>query len=372
MKRLKRLLPCLLALAMMLAAPGALAQEKSYTVLTRGFQSDVAVTVVLNEDWVITSVQADVSGETDVLATPCGEEAFLSQFVGLNGPCVSADIVSGATYTSNAIIQAVNSIFVSETRIETMPGMFSDVTVTVTLSANGSIYAIYADISGETQSIAAPCAEYDFLSQFLGRTGPFADVDVVAGATHTSNAIIQAVNKAFIVEPLTATARGMMSDVTVTVTLAPDGTIYSIHADVSGETPAIAAPCGEYDFLSQFLGKAGPFTEVDMVSGATYTSNAIVQAINKIFIGEQLTATAPGLLSDVTVTVTLAPDGTIYSIHADVSGETPAIAAPCGEYDFLSQFLGKAGPFTEVDTISGATVTSNAVVQAINSLFEQQ
>ena len=84
---------------------------------------------------------------------------------------------------------------------------------------------------------------------------------------------------------------------------------------------------------------------------------------------ETLTASAQGLLSDVTVTITRDAKGVITTIQVDASGETQAIAKPCTEEAFLSQFLGKAGPFTDIDVVSGATFTSEAVINAVNSLY---
>ena len=82
-----------------------------------------------------------------------------------------------------------------------------------------------------------------------------------------------------------------------------------------------------------------------------------------------LSATAKGLLSDVKVTITLNADGTIASIVVDASGETEAIARPCTEEAFLSQFIGRVGPFDDIDVVAGATFTSKAVIKAVNSLF---
>nr|MBR4281833.1 FMN-binding protein [Clostridia bacterium] len=146
--------------------------------------------------------------------------------------------------------------------------------------------------------------------------------------------------------------------------------------DASGETAAIAAPCTEEAFLSQFIGKKGPFT-AEVVAGATFTSNAVINAVNSLFpaeetapAAEELTASAKGLLSEVKVTVTLNADGTIATMVVDASGETAAIATPCTEEAFLSQFIGKKGPFT-ADVVAGATFTSNAVINAVNSLFAE-
>ena len=204
---------------------------------------------------------------------------------------------------------------------------------------------------------------------------------MVTGATFTSNAVINAVNSLFpaeeaapAAETLTASAKGLLSDVKVSITLNADGTIATMTVDASGETQAIAKPCTEEAFLSQFIGKKGPFT-ADVVTGATFTSNAVINAVNSLFPAEEaapaaetLTASAKGLLSDVKVSITLNADGTIATMTVDASGETQAIAKPCTEEAFLSQFIGKKGPFT-ADVVTGATFTSNAVINAVNSLF---
>ena len=70
----------------------------------------------------------------------------------------------------------------------------------------------------------------------------------------------------------------------MTITLNEDGTIATMVVDASGETAAIAGPCTEEAFLSQFIGKKGPFTAghngIDVATGATFTSNAVIEAIN--------------------------------------------------------------------------------------------
>lgn len=178
-----------------------------------------------------------------------------------------------------------------------------------------------------------------------------------------------------------ASAKGFLSDVTVYLLLDDAGAITALHVDASRETPFIGSRCGEdQPFLSQFIGKTGPFTlwtDVDALAGATYTSKAVVNAINSFFPAEEepvpteYTASARGLLSDVTVTIALNADGTVASISVDCSGETEAIARPCTEDAFLSQFIGRRGPFDDVDVVAGATYTSRAVIEAVNGLFEE-
>ncbi len=357
------------------------------TASAQGLLSDVKVTITLNADGTIATMVVDASGETAAIAAPCTEEAFLSNFIGKAGPFEGVEVVTGATFTSNAVINAVNSLFpaaeapAAEELTASAQGLLSDVKVTITLNADGTIATMVVDASGETAAIAAPCTEEAFLSNFIGKAGPFEGVEVVTGATFTSNAVINAVNSLFpaaeapAAEELTASAQGLLSDVKVTITLNADGTIATMVVDASGETAAIAAPCTEEAFLSNFIGKAGPFEGVEVVTGATFTSNAVINAVNSLFpaaeapAAEELTASAQGLLSDVKVTITLNADGTIATMVVDASGETAVIAAPCTEEAFLSNFIGKAGPFEGVEVVTGATFTSNAVINAVNSLF---
>ena len=345
------------------------------------------MTVTLNEDGTIATMVVDASGETAAIAGPCTEEAFLSQFIGKAGPFEGVEVVAGATFTSNAVIEAVNSLFAAEEGLTaSAKGLLSDVKVTVTLNEDGTIATMVVDASGETEAIAKPCTEEAFLSQFIGKKGPFT-ADVVAGATFTSNAVITAVNSLFPAEEAapageekTGKAQGFQSEVTVTLTVA-DGVITGIKVDSTGETTGFGTRCGEDEaFLNQFIGKkATPDLGegIEALTGATVTSNAVVEAANaaigvaveEVELPAELTASAKGLLSDVKVTVTLNADGTIATMVVDASGETAAIATPCTEEAFLSQFIGKAGPFEGAEVVTGATFTSNAVIEAVNSLF---
>ena len=382
------------------------APEGALTATAKGLLSDVKVTITLNADGTIATMVVDASGETEAIAKPCTEEAFLSQFIGKAGPFEGAEVVSGATFTSTAVINAVNSLFPAEEAAnEQAPGAEqmtasapgfngADVGVTITLDAEGNITTVEIDNSKQVPPVCDMVNTEAFLNQFIGKKGPF-EAENVSGATFTSQGVIDAINSMFptqdmsvtgeelpiaedpAAETLTATAKGLLSDVKVTVTLNEEGTIATMTVDASGETEAIAKPCTEEAFLSQFIGKKGPFEGAEVVSGATFTSTAVINAVNSLFpaeeaaapTAEELTATAKGLLSDVKVTITLNADGTIATMTVDASGETEAIAKPCTEEAFLSQFIGKEGPFEGAEVVSGATFTSTAVINAVNSLF---
>ena len=66
--------------------------------------------------------------------------------------------------------------------------------------------------------------------------------------------------------------------------------------------------------------------------------------------------------------------GGYWLLTLDTTGETPNFGTKVGESaEFAAQFIGKTGPFTlgaGVDGISGATITSEAAVEAINNAIK--
>ena len=76
-----------------------------------------------------------------------------------------------------------------------------------------------------------------------------------------------------------------------------------------------------------------------------------------------------GKFSDVYVDADFAEDQTLIALHVNATGETPDRGGRTMEEAFLQQFVGKKAPFelgNGVDAVSGPTVTSTAVIEAIN------
>ena len=80
------------------------------------------------------------------------------------------------------------------------------------------------------------------------------------------------------------------------------------------------------------------------------------------------TATAAGYLSEVTVTVTIT-GGKVTGVTADASGETPALGGAAAQQ--LAQQLTETGSTSGVDAVSGSTLTSNAVLAAMEDCMAQ-
>ena len=84
--------------------------------------------------------------------------------------------------------------------------------------------------------------------------------------------------------------------------------------------------------------------------------------------GDTYTASAAGIESDVSVTVTVDKSGTIKDVSVDVSGETPGVGADIGD-EITQQILDAQS--ADIDGIAGATITSNAVKTALADALSQ-
>lgn len=170
----------------------------------------------------------------------------------------------------------------------TAQGFAGAVSVTVTVDEE-KITAIEITAADETPAIGGAAAE-TLASAYIGKTA--ADADAVAGATVTSNAIQSAVSDAlaqasgtavtndaalaFTAGTYTASAAGYNGDVTVDVTFS-DTAMTDIAVTASGETQYVGDVA--YDIMiPQMLEANG--SGVDAVSGATFTSRALRNAVN--------------------------------------------------------------------------------------------
>ncbi|NLD82757.1 MAG: FMN-binding protein [Clostridiales bacterium] len=84
-----------------------------------------------------------------------------------------------------------------------------------------------------------------------------------------------------------------------------------------------------------------------------------------------LTATVKGFLDgEITVVLTLDAEGKIAAMTVDAASQTEGLGQRAAEEEFTAQFIGKTLPVSaeEIDAISGATITTNAVIEAVNSL----
>ena len=100
------------------------------------------------------------------------------------------------------------------------------------------------------------------LKMYIGSTGTVPAADNAASYTDGT---------------YTASAKGCLSDVSVTVTIS-GGKVSDVTIDASGETPSLGGAAAET--LAVQLKEAGTTEGVDAVSGSTMTSDAVFTAMN--------------------------------------------------------------------------------------------
>ena len=397
------------------------------TATAAGYDGNEITVNVTDENGVITSLTVDASTQTPGLGQKCAEEAFTAQFIGKSAPLTlgeGIDAVASATITSQAVVDAVNSLYAAaepveepteapaateepaaqtaEVKTATIAGYDgNEITVNVT-DENGVITALTVDASTQTPGLGQKCADEAFTSQFKGKSAPFTlgeGIDAVASATITSQAVVDAVNSLYaaaepVEEPTeapaateepaaqtaevkTATAAGYDgNEITVNVT-DENGVITSLTVDASTQTPGLGQKCADEAFTSQFKGKSAPFTlgdGIDAVASATITSQAVVDAVNSLYAeapAKVLTTKVKGWHEGVVVTVEIDKNHVITALTVDASGEFYALGGKCADEAFTNQFIGKSAPLTlgvDIDAVTGATLTSQAVVDAVNQL----
>ena len=393
---------------------------------------EVTARLTLNDDGTIAALVIDASTQTPGFGTRCADEEFTAQFIGKSGPFTlneNVDGLTGATITSTAAVEAINAALTSpamaaedlepvatealaateapaaqtaEVKTATAAGYDgNEITVQVT-DDNGVITSLTVDASTQTAGLGQKCAEEAFTSQFIGKSAPLTlgeGIDAVASATITSQAVVDAVNSLYaaaepVEEPTeapaateepaaqtaevkTATAAGYDgNDITVSVT-DDNGVITSLTVDASTQTPGLGQKCAEEAFTAQFIGKSAPLTlgeGIDAVASATITSQAVVDAVNSLYAeapAKVLTTKVKGWHEGVAVTVEIDKNHVITALTVDASGEFYALGGKCADEAFTSQFIGKSAPLTlgvDIDAVTGATLTSQAVVDAVNQL----
>ncbi len=288
----------------------------------------------------------------------------------------------------------------------TVSGYGGPVEVTTGVNPAGEITGVSVGGEGfaETPGLGALTREKAFTAQFVGKTPNVVlnedGVDTVSGASTTSRAVVSGVNavtnyvrtyplgldeeqtEVYLGATTSATRKGFGGDVTATVGFAEDGTIEYLAVDTPDETDGLGKLASEKAFTSQFIGKTGPFSYgedgIEAVTGATFTSNAALEAINEIVSGggaksaEPVSQTVQGFGGDVTVTVRLNDDNTVAALSIDTPDETDGLGKLASEPAFTDQFIGKTAPFAYgedgIEAVTGATVTSTAVLGALNEL----
>ena len=307
----------------------------------KGYGGNVAVTLGVDMDGKIVGCQIGDTNfaETDGFGARWKEPARAEAFIGLSafgGDTIEA--ITGATVTSKAVLAASNDVLKCISHV------------------------LGKDVEG------------DVLAFGVKEEKPVQTVELT-GDVHQGKAV--------------GFGNG---EVTARLTLNDDGTIAALVIDASTQTPGFGTRCADEEFTAQFIGKSAPLTlgdGIDAVASATITSQAVVDAVNSLYAtaepveepteapaateapAKALSTTVKGWHKGVVVTVEVDKNHVITALTVDASGEFYALGGKCADEAFTSQFIGKKAPLTlgvDIDAVTGATLTSQAVVDAVNQL----
>lgn len=275
-------------------------------------------------------------------------------------------------------------------------GFGGPIEVEVTVEG-GEIVDIAVLDHSETEGVSDPAFEKIPVAMMETNT---TDVEVVSGATYTSTGLREAVVDALSGETSdssdesktegdavapgdyedgthTATVDGHNGPLTVEVTVG-NGTITGVAVTEHSETDGLSDPAIE-DVPAAIVENNS--TDVDIVSGATVTSEAIMEAVNQALSGSNSEAgtdepveytdgtyegTADGHNDPLSVEVTV-ENGEIANIVIIDHAETEGLSDPA--FEEVPAAIIETNS-TEVDTVSGATVTSNAIMSAVEDALE--
>ena len=389
--------------------------DAAFTGEAQGFIGPVAVEAAFDGDTIATLKIGDERfKETENLGAKALEESFQRQFTG-----------------GKKVIGYVSQITVKGYKgpVEVTVGLDNGLTLTG-ISVGGSDFA-------ETAGLGAKAKEPAFQNQFAGKKTPVTlikqggtpdddTVDAITAATITSTAVTNGVNTVakFIKTDIlgivgiemparpaddqvfSATAKGYRGPVYVEAAFDENGLVTYIAVGDDQFAEDIGAGAKEPEFLQQFIGKAVPATvaEIDALSGATVSSTAVVTALNDAYAAFQGTeapapvanapaateepaasaptaksadgvysATAQGYRGPVYVEATFDENGLVASLSVGDDQFAEDIGSIVTEPEFIQQFIGKAVPasVSEIDAMSGATASYNAVITALNEAYAQ-
>lgn len=371
-------------------------EDGVYSGSADGYSGPISVEVTV-EGGEITDVKVLSHSDSPGISDPAIEEVPAAMVA---GNTTEVEVVSGATFTSTGIINAVNIALTGEAGeaseapvvdegeededIEASDNVFFDGTYTETVEGHNGPMTVEVVVEGnvitsvvvleheETDGLADPALE-DVPAAIIARNGT--DVDVVSSATVTSEAVIKAVEKALglgaKVRAATyndgtyeATVDALHGPLSVEVTVA-DGEISDVVVTEHSETEGLTDPAVT-DLPAEMVETNS--TDVDVVSGATVTSKAVKSAVDEALFAAATSyqVTVQGHNGPLTV-VAAVEDGTITNVEVTEHEETDGLADPALA-DVPAAIVETNS--TEVEVVSGATITSEAIIEAVNLILE--
>ena len=386
----------------------------------KGFGGDVPVVVAFDSEGTILKVKfmenSETAGFGQKLADPADADGqkLAESFVGKSGTLEAGDVdmISGVTVSSKAALSAVNSAVncfnevalgqaavVEEeqltpdqalesmelTEIEIPEGLTgawetangttvlrteangyeyetAPLDVLVELDADGNILNVWVGTDGQTAGIGDQAGGAEYLNQYKGVLGEAGldGVDTISGATQSTRGVKKGVRKC--IQAFVA----MYPDCAAATAVAPEGG--DAESEAASSEAAVETVTLSDEACKTVLPDATTFEAVESATSG-------VQAAVKADTGWVIQASAKGFGGQVPVIVGLDADGAIVGVSFPENSETAGYGAQLYEEGnesaaaLAASLVGKSGEVAigDVDAISGATISSKAVVEAVNT-----
>ena len=284
----------------------------------------------------------------------------------------SAEMLAGAGYDGcfiNDVLAVIDPADSSATPkgyviAATSPsGYGGNIQIAVGITSDGTLTGFNVVSHSETAGLGSKCTEPAFTEQFKGKkaeqlayskTGASADneIDAIGGATITTGAVTDAANAAI--------------------------------AFYQANFGSGLAPTEEADPMEKAFPGIAPeeLTDIEFseVSGEDYTVNEVKDAKGEGYV--VIVTAHNGYDGDLQIALGIGSDGVIKGFSTLICNETKTLGGQCTSDEFAAQFIGmKAATVShvssgakqennEIDMIAGATITTDAVLTAVNGAIE--
>lgn len=296
--------------------------------------------------------------------------------------------------------------------------------VMVGIDSNGLISGTKVLENNETQGLGSKVSEHAFMDQYIGKDSTLEGIETISGTTISSNAFSKAVQNAYQVygvaagvevagtqrDPITDEVKaelfpnvtsfqkyavegeaykagdegyivvtsnaGFAGDVTTAIGFDLNGAITGVVFTETSETQDYGEQYTRASWKDAQVGKTSA-DELDLISGSTVTYDALKLNFTEAFemlptladASLEYEGTAEGYNGTMTVAVGIDSTGAITSVRLVDSADD--FASKVSDEAFTSQFVGKTST-DGISTISGATVSSTAFIEAVNNALAAQ
>ena len=143
------------------------------------------------------------------------------------------------------------------------------------------------------------------------------------------------------------------------------------------------------DRIAQLKADAENSARIEVLPDASNFETTKAEGVQEAYIGKNSSDEVVGYCfkvqpsgfgGSITMIVGINTDGSVSGVKITDMAETPGLGAKASENDWISQFSGKGGEISvvkggkakdnEVNAISGATITSKAVANGVNTALQ--